>query len=122
MSTDESPRDARLAATALLPAIDPTTAPSDDFGATTLDRPAFDLEDLAAMAHAPPEDAPAPLPPPRARPSAPPESDALLWVLLALSLACALGVATGLAVAVAAALGGDEPAAVETDDARRRGL
>ena len=117
MSTDESPRDARLAATALLPAIDPTNAPSDDFGATTLDRPAFDLEDLAAMAHAPPEAAPPPAPPSRRRPPAPPESDALLWIVLALAIAFALGVATGLAFGLAELLAGEAPA-LETDDGR----
>lgn len=101
---DPSPHEPRLAATAVLPAVD---APAgDDFAATTLDRPAFDVAALVAT-RVPPGAPPAserPPPPLARRPAPPPESDALLWIVLALSIAAALGIACGLAVGLVRAL------------------
>lgn len=115
MNHDDS-RDARLAATSVLPAIDPPPSGCDDFAATTLDRPVFDLEALA-QAHAPPPGVspPVALPPPRAKPVArPPESDAMLWIVLALLIASALGIGTALVIGLASTLAAPESAEVET--------
>lgn len=88
-------------ATAVLPALDP---PADDFAATAVDRPAFDVAALSSAPTGTPPATARPERPPPARPAPPPESDALLWILLVLLLATALGIACGLTIGLVRAL------------------